>query len=195
MAGTTASELNVSMGDDTSPGEHELNRLMIRYQAGDAEAVEILVQRLSPPLWRYLASPYLTSSDTDDLLQDCWMRIHRARHTYSAEEPLMPWVYAIARHVRLDAYRRRRRREARETLTDAPPDRQAVTMPAETDTISRLLDSLPESQREVLIMLKVSGMTVEEVARATSSSPGAVKQKAHRAYTKLRELIGKKTDS
>jgi RNA polymerase sigma-70 factor (ECF subfamily) len=44
-------------------------------------------------------------------------------------------------------------------------------------------------------MLKVSGMTVEEVARAISSSPGAVKQKAHRGYVRLRELIGKDTDS
>ncbi|HWF11986.1 MAG TPA: sigma-70 family RNA polymerase sigma factor [Bryobacteraceae bacterium] len=195
MAGTTAASPDVAMGDDTSPGEHELPALMIRYQAGDAEAVETLVQRLSPPLRRYLASPYLTTGDTEDLLQDCWMRIHRARHTYSSEEPLMPWIYAIARHVRLDAYRRRRRREAREILTDTPPDRPAGTMPAETDRISRLLENLPESQREVLIMLKVSGMTVEEVARAISSSPGAVKQKAHRGYVRLRELIGKDTDS
>ena len=48
---------------------------------------------------------------------------------------------------------------------------------------------LPESQREVLTMLKVLGMTVEEVARITSSTAGAVKQKAHRAYEKLRGVL------
>jgi RNA polymerase sigma-70 factor (ECF subfamily) len=48
---------------------------------------------------------------------------------------------------------------------------------------------LPESQREVLIMLKVNGLSVEEIARATSSTVGAVKQKAHRAYEKLRNLL------
>jgi len=48
---------------------------------------------------------------------------------------------------------------------------------------------LPESQREVVAMLKISGMSLEEVARATSSSVGSVKQKAHRAYEKLRELL------
>ena len=48
---------------------------------------------------------------------------------------------------------------------------------------------LPDSQREVLTMLKVLGMTVDEVARATSSTGGAVKQKAHRAYEKLRAVL------
>jgi len=48
---------------------------------------------------------------------------------------------------------------------------------------------LSESQREVVAMLKVSGMSLEEVARATSSTVGAVKQKAHRAYEKLRETM------
>jgi RNA polymerase sigma-70 factor (ECF subfamily) len=52
-----------------------------------------------------------------------------------------------------------------------------------------MLGALPESQRQVLVMLKVSGMTMEEVARATSSSLGSVKQKAHRAYRTLRGAL------
>ena len=52
-----------------------------------------------------------------------------------------------------------------------------------------LVASLPESQREVLTMLKVNGLSIEEVARATSSTIGAVKQKAHRAYERLRKLL------
>jgi RNA polymerase sigma-70 factor (ECF subfamily) len=162
---------------------------MSRYQSGDGEAVEILVRRLSPALWRYLSSPFLTTTDTEDLLQDCWMRIHRARHTYRPDEPLLPWIYAIARHARLDAYRSRRRREAKETLTGVPPDRPDRAAAAGTDGFAELLEKLPERQREVLIMLKVSGMTVDEVARATASTPGAVKQTAHRAYVRLRELM------
>ena len=59
-------------------------------------------------------------------------------------------------------------------------------MPTDLET---LLAPLPESQREVIEMLKVEGMSLEEVARATSSSVGSVKQKAHRAYKKLRETM------
>ena len=53
------------------------------------------------------------------------------------------------------------------------------------------MQSLPESQREVIVMLKVSGMSLEEVARATASTVGAVKLKAHRAYEKLRRVLEK----
>jgi len=55
--------------------------------------------------------------------------------------------------------------------------------------LESLLGALPESQREVIVMLKVSEMTLEQVARATSSSVGSVKQKAHRAYQKLRQVL------
>jgi RNA polymerase sigma-70 factor, ECF subfamily len=49
--------------------------------------------------------------------------------------------------------------------------------------------ALPKSRREVLTMLKVNDLSIEEVARATSSTVGAVKQKAHRAYGRLRNLL------
>ena len=54
-----------------------------------------------------------------------------------------------------------------------------------------LLERLPDAQRDVILMLKVSDMSLDEVARATSSTVGAIKQKAHRAYARLRELIEK----
>jgi len=61
--------------------------------------------------------------------------------------------------------------------------------------VAALLAALPESQREVIALLKVSGMSLEEVARATSNSVGSVKQKAHRAYERLRQLLEVGTES
>ncbi len=52
-----------------------------------------------------------------------------------------------------------------------------------------MVAALPESQREVLVMLKVNGLSIEEIACATATTPGAVKQKAHRAYERLRSLL------
>ena len=102
--------------------------------------------------------------------------------------------HAIARHTRLDAYRKRRRLQAREVLVASVPEGRRQTLPEtphEQDDFDRLIASLPEAQREVLMMLKVSGMSLEEVARATSSTIGAVKQRAHRAYATLRRALGK----
>jgi RNA polymerase sigma factor (sigma-70 family) len=114
-------------------GEKELPGLMIRYQQGDPVAVEELVAWLSPHLMRFFASPGIAKSDVDDLFQECWIRIHRSRQTYRPAEPLLPWIYAIARHTKLDAYRRRRRRESREVLVSEPVETgfQSPALPPE----------------------------------------------------------------
>jgi RNA polymerase sigma-70 factor, ECF subfamily len=183
---------------ETPIDDRELRDLMTRYQNADAAAVEELVVRISPPLLRFFGRSGAGPTEAEDLLQDCWIRIHRSRHTYRASEPVMPWIYAIARHTRLDAHRKRHRLESREVLVASIPEGLHQTAPeavAEEDQFARLVASLPEAQREVIMMLKVSGMSLEEVARATSSTPGAVKQKAHRAYTALRRALGKDRES
>jgi RNA polymerase sigma-70 factor (ECF subfamily) len=159
--------------------ESILETLMARYQAGDFSAATALIHRISPQLHRFFVAQLASREDADDLLQETWLRIHKVRHTYRPGEPVLPWFYAIARHVRVDHYRRAVRTSAREQQLDA----------AEPDALETLLAPLPESQREVIEMLKVGGMSLEEVARATSSSVGSVKQKVHRAYKKLRETI------
>jgi RNA polymerase sigma-70 factor (ECF subfamily) len=70
-----------------------------------------------------------------------------------------------------------------------PPVRLDRAAAAEQPDVFRLLQHLPKSQREVLLLLEASGMSLEELARATASTVGAVKQKAHRAYVKLRALL------
>ena len=67
--------------------------------------------------------------------------------------------------------------------------RRASVPDTRTPSMSELLAALPEGQREVLLLLKGCGMTLEEVARVTSSTVGAVKQKAHRAYECLRAAL------
>jgi DNA-directed RNA polymerase specialized sigma24 family protein len=69
------------------------------------------------------------------------------------------------------------------------PSQSARPLPARAPDFDALIAVLPPSQREVVIMLKMSGMSLEEVARATASSVGSVKLKAHRAYEKLRAAL------
>jgi len=112
------------------------------------------------------------------------------RGIYRPGEPVLPWVYAIARRVGIDGYRRTKRITSHESAMDVLPEQPAQaetrnTLP-EFDT---LVAALPEAQREVITMMKVGGLSLEEVARATSCTVGAVKQKAHRAYERLRKLL------
>lgn len=165
---------------------------MTSYQGGDSAAAAALVHRVSPQLHRFFVTQSASRTDADDLLQETWLRIHKVRHTYRPGEPVLPWFYAIARHVRVDHYRRTVRITAREQRLDELPE-IAAPRPGDSglgSNLAELLAPLPESQREVIEMLKVAEMSLEEVARATSSTIGSVKQKVHRAYKKLRQTMG-----
>jgi RNA polymerase sigma-70 factor (ECF subfamily) len=170
------------------PPDADLEALMVRYQQGDSNAATELVTRLSPALHRFFMVQFVSRRHADDLLQETWLRIHQVRHTYRPGEPVLPWLYAIARNIRVDQYRKARRVETREQQVEKLPEVAAVERDKGID-LDALLAGLPESQREVVMMLKVTGMSLEEVARATASSVGSVKQKAHRAYEKLREML------
>jgi RNA polymerase sigma-70 factor, ECF subfamily len=168
-----------------------LDTLMARYQVGDFAAVTALVECVGPQLHRFFMAQSASRSDADDLLQETWLRIHRVRHTYRPGEPVLPWFYAIARRVRIDHYRKASRTTARERRLEEVSEVTA-TLPWEedhADDLETLLAPLSESQREVIWMMKVAGMSLEEIARATSCSVGSIKQKVHRAYRKLRDRM------
>ena len=163
---------------------------MERYQQSDSEAASLLVNQLSPQIFHYYLAQVRNRSQAEDLLQEFWLRIHNARHTYRPGEPLLPWVFAIARRSQIDQYRKTRRISqheiAAEQLPDVPAHQPGTNLPA----LPELLAALPRAQRETVVMLKVTGLSLEEVARATGTTVGAVKQKAHRAYATLRKLFG-----
>ncbi len=168
-----------------------LDALMARYQAGDSAAVTALLEAVGPQLHRLFLAQSASRRDADDLLQETWLRIHRVRHTYRPGEPVLPWFYAIARRVRIDHYRRASRTTARERPLEEISNLSVTQSRDENraDDLETLLAPLSDSQRDIIRMLKVTGMSLEEVARATSCSVGSVKQKVHRAYRKLRDTM------
>jgi RNA polymerase sigma-70 factor, ECF subfamily len=186
-AGTTTGTHSVAI--PLMDPDSNLEMLMARYQAGDFAAATALIQRISPQLHRFFLVQSASRADADDLLQETWLRIHKVRHTYRQGEPVLPWFYAIARYARVDHYRKIRRSRSREQSLDDIAEVPAQFSTAQSHDLESLLAPLPESQREVIEMLKVAGMSLEEVARATSSTVGSVKQKVHRAYKKLREKM------
>lgn len=167
-----------------------LESLMQAYQQADAAAAMQLAERLNPKLFSFFLAQTRNRDKAEDLLQECWLKIHRARHTYRPTEPLLPWVYAIARHTQVDNYRRDERIARHEIHSERAAEIAASETAPEIADIEELLNTLPKQQRETVILLKVAGMSLEEVSRATGATVGAVKQRAHRAYTTLRRLMG-----
>lgn len=173
--------------DESKPG---VEALMAAYQQSNQEAAAALIRQLSPPIFQFFLAQSRNRAEAEDLLQEFWLRIHKARATFRRGEPLMPWLYAIARRVRVDQYRKGKNAREHEFSSGQLPDKAAPEPSKESPKISEMVRSLPESQREVLLMLKVSGLSLEEVAKATGASVGSVKQKAHRAYESLRKRLG-----
>ena len=164
---------------------------MASYQQADAEATTQLVARLSPQVFGFYLNQLRDRVVAEDLLQDFWLRLHKARASYRPGELLLPWVYAIARRVLADYWRKNksiREHELHpERLPDAPDGQHYQE---QWPTMQELLQTLPPTQREVILLLKVCGLSLDEVARSTGSSVGSVKQKAYRGYQALRKLFG-----
>ncbi len=173
----------------------DLEKLMSRYQDGEASAIREIYRQLAGPMLGYLTRFCGDRGLAEDALQETFVRVHKVRHTYQRGRPLKPWMYAIARHVAIDELRRRKRRkeigDSDEVLASIPGEdpREAPGQRAPVD-IEGALAGLPAAQREALVMTKLNGMSVREAAAALNSTEGAVKVKVHRAMQKLRERLG-----
>lgn len=179
------------MATDRKVDEERLIDLMVGYQKGSMDDFSALYAELSHPLVRYLWTFVRNTTTAEDLLQDTFLQIHRARHTYTPRRPVRPWVYAIARHVALMHLRSTRRRKEYLPAEDLPE----VPVPPEIDrladraTVFRLLEALPRSGREVLILHHLLGMSFGEIAAILGLAAGTAKVRAHRALKALREKI------
>lgn len=171
--------------------EVELRELMIAGLDGDAEAHQRLLERLSGRLRSYfksrLARLVRGASETEDLVQEALIAIHTRRHTYDRNEPLTPWVHAIARYKLIDYLRR-----TQPLLADVPIE-DAGDVLAEDDQVSvesahdlqRLLAQLPDKMRRAIESVKLEGLSVAEAARRCGMSESAVKVNVHRGLRAL----------
>jgi RNA polymerase sigma-70 factor (ECF subfamily) len=180
VAAANDPQMECGVQDNVAPRQSfaDLDRWMERYQQADPDAPAALVGAISPALLRFFRSQVASREQADDLLQETWLRIHRVRHTYRPGEPVLPWIYAIARRVRVDGYRRTRRITLHEIAMELLPERPA---PARDRNLGPAFDTLvaalPEAQGSG-DDVEGGRFNLEEAARATSSTVGAVKQSA-----------------
>jgi RNA polymerase sigma-70 factor, ECF subfamily len=169
-----------------------LRALMVRYQAGDADAFEQLYGALAPPLRRYLIALARDAQRADDLLQDTFLQLHRSRRTYNPSRPVRPWAFAVARHMWLmDQRTRRRKAPPHQDLESAPelpvpPEAEGL---AREDELRRVLARLPADRTEALLLHHVWGFTFEEIGKMLGIRAGAARVRASRAMTALRGLL------
>ncbi len=167
----------------------DLAGLMARYQAGEGDALAGLYAATAQGMINFVYGLTGDRALSEDVLQEVFLRVHRVRHTYTPGRPVRPWLYGIARHVAIDALRKR----GRETpVGDERLRERAAPAPGaalEMADLEAALAGLPKAQREAFLMTKVSGLSVREAAAALGASEGAVKVGVHRAVKALRNFL------
>jgi RNA polymerase sigma-70 factor (ECF subfamily) len=175
---------------------------MARYAAGDDTAFAEVYAAIAPRLTRFLNHRLRRRTALPDLVQETLLRVHRARRTFVAGAPVIPWVLAIARRQLIDTHRRGAREEPEEYLDDRPGAHapgypgplharpaSGEEMALAREVAARVegaLSRIPEPQRAALRLREGDGLSVAEAAAELGTTPNGIKLRTHRAVRALR---------
>ncbi|HET9960418.1 MAG TPA: RNA polymerase sigma factor [Polyangiaceae bacterium] len=166
--------------------------LMVAHTAGDRDAFAELFRRYAPPLERVLQAQFLARSEVEDLIQQTFLQVHRARHDFDPLQSFRPWLFTIAFNLKRELYRKRKRRPEAVLDENAPELATASVHHARSENLNALdrgLSKLPPDQHEVITLHWFGGLSFPEVARAVGATTAAVKVRAHRGYVSLRRVL------
>jgi RNA polymerase sigma-70 factor (ECF subfamily) len=191
---TLVSEMTDDLSDET---------LMLRYRASDADAFAKLYERYKGPLYRYFLRHSGVRAVAEELFQDVWLNIVRAREQYTVQAKFSTYLYRLAHNRLVDYYRRQSVAVAASWEDGAGPPSEEVqfTSGEEPETqahmrfqvvrLMELLRTLPEVQREAFLLREEGGMSVEEIAEATGVERETAKSRLRYAINRLRRgLLG-----
>ncbi len=157
--------------------------------AGDRLALAAIVRDTQDHVWRYCA--YLgRGSDTDDLVQDTYLRALRSLRRFEGRSSLRTWMLSIARRVCADAVRSARRRRAidalfvREHTASDPGDGVAYGM---------LVNSLAPDRREAFVLTQVVGLSYADAAEVCGVPVGTIRSRVARARDDLHAELNEDT--
>lgn len=182
--------------------------LMQAFAGGDATAFEELVSRHKRGVYNFLLRSVRNQARAEELLQEVFLRVIRAKARYEASAKFTTWLYSIARnlcvdesrrarfrkHQSLDAPRRGKDGEGAAMVSTIPAQNVPTDEAAEAPTIRRRLSEavakLPVEQREVFLLRQVSGLSFREIAATVDIPENTVKSRMRYALEKLRGELG-----
>jgi len=165
-------------------------RLVELARTGSEPAFEAIVARYRVPLVRHCAR-MVGDADAEDAAQDALLNAHAALVRGAVVRQLAPWLYAIAQNTARNCLRARASRSA---IDDADRDRGAPADGSAEDRqelreVLAAVSSLPDRQRDAIVMREFEGRSYEEIASRLGASHGAVRQLLNRARGSVRERI------
>ncbi|MCC7055760.1 MAG: RNA polymerase sigma factor [Gemmatimonadaceae bacterium] len=170
--------------------------LALRARDGDPGAFSALVELMQPRATRFaLQMTGAARDDVDDIVQDAWIRTHRALPRYDASRSFESWFFTILANCCRSLRVRLRRLQLRaqpmdDQLRDESIDAlMATTTRSDVARVFRALATLPAAQRETFLLHHVEGFSYEEIAVISGVGVSACKMRAKRAMDAVRELL------
>ena len=180
-----------------NPTWGELERLLARWRAGDREALELMLARIHPMLYRWALANAIDVDDADDIAQQTLVAVYRKIDQFRSESPLAVWLYRLT--TRTAAQRRRTfvRRKALDARVHADVARRAyetdpggrVDRDRLTSLVRQCYDRLPPQQRAALSLVDLEGYTPAEAAELMELAPVTLRANLFKARSSVRRQI------
>jgi RNA polymerase sigma-70 factor (ECF subfamily) len=154
----------------------------------DAEAFAELVLNYQPRLQRILQHLVGERDSADDLVQDVFLRVYRARKTYVPGAKFSTWIFRIANNIASNAVRDRSRRREYQ-MVDFSGSQQAIPAMDQLAVVRQALNSLSERQRMALLLSKFEGLSYQEIADTMGMTTKAVRSLLSRSRENLRQIL------
>lgn len=181
--------------------------LMLRVREDDALAFQALMETYQPRLLRVLQHLVGSASIAEDLVQDVFLRVWRARKNYQPNAKFSTWIFHIAHNVASNSNRDRKRKREFQVSSQDPHESAAFSleqmamastgaMPARkldkherAEMVRTAIEALNERQRLALLLCKFEGLSYQEIADTMELSVQAVKSLLSRARVNLKNLL------
>ena len=173
-----------------APPEETDEALMTEYAQGDAVAFERLYARYKGPLYRYFLRQ-LSEPNARDCYQEAWLKLVRAKSSYTPSGSFKAYLFTLAHNVLMDAFRKQMRApevtpDDPEQIADGASVEATANRAEQIEHLHRILKSLPVYQREAWLLKQETGLTLKEIATLTKSGEEGVKSRLRYASLKLK---------
>ena len=174
--------------------------LMLRVKDGDPASFRVLLERYRGPVIHFLHRMVQNRDVAEELAQEVFLRVYRARATYEPSAKFTTWLFRIATHLALNALRDGRHERGGQSLDASgeggamvadrrPSVEQRLIHESRLDAVRRAVAALPGKQRAAVLMHKYQEMEYSQVAKVLGCSESAVKSLLFRAYETLRARL------
>ena len=176
--------------------------LMLRVRQGDAGSFDELLRRYRMPLVKYFCRLVRDHALAEDLAQEAFLRVYKARHRYRPDARFTTWLYRIATNLALNAIRDTKGRQRQDgngcgedgegSFEFVDPKASVEQQLIETDRgkmVREAIEALPENQRAAVILHKYQEVDYRQIAKVLKVSESAVKSLLFRAYETLRARL------